>query len=73
MQNALNVSNCVEVYSFAKCLACKNLKDEAFAMIARRAKDVFVRDAFFNLSKEDLVDILSSDKLYVSSRSISIS
>ena len=66
MANALNVNNCLEVYSFAKCLACKNLQEEAFTMIGRRIKDVVVRDAFYNLSKDDLIDILSSDKLHVS-------
>lgn len=66
MQKRLTVQNCTDMYSFAKCLCCTELQSEAFSMICRRFADICQRESFFKLSKEDIIDFLSSDDLSVS-------
>nr|CAB3260011.1 kelch-like protein 41 [Phallusia mammillata] len=65
IESRLCLQNCIEIYSFAKSLCCKELRDAAFALITRRFTDVITTDAFLAMCKDDVIDVLSADELMV--------
>lgn len=62
----MDVQNCVEVYKFARILCCRLIEKEAFEYIMQKFEKVVKTAAFLTLDKEEMVNVISCDKLWVS-------
>ncbi|XP_039268151.2 kelch-like protein 40 [Styela clava] len=65
MIRRLDITNCVSVYQFARSMYSTKLEDEAFRFIARRFKDVSNMEEFLSLSKDEFIDVISSDDVWI--------
>ncbi|PIO38565.1 Kelch repeat and BTB domain-containing protein 2 [Aquarana catesbeiana] len=61
----INAKNCVRLMSFADLFSCEELKQCAKRMVEHKFTTVYRQDAFMQLSRELLIDLVSSDNLNV--------
>lgn len=67
LQSQLDPSNCIGIKDYAEIYGCVDLAKAAGKFIFRHFLEVSESEEFENLSKEQLIDLISRDELYVKS------
>lgn len=65
MIRRIDVTNCLSMYQFARIMCSVRLQNEALRYISRKFVAVSATDQWFLLNKDELIDIISSDDLWV--------
>ncbi len=67
IETQLDVTNCLGIREFAERHFCPVLLNHAEAFIEQFFKEIVLKDEFYNLNKEQLINLISKDHISVNS------